>query len=139
MAGVFNHLNNDAGVTALLSTYSYEGGSRPAIFTETPVPASAEYPYLIVDEIDGVPDDAKEERRKIKTYRISVVCEQTGSGVLVEQIAELVFDLFHLTETLTMTGWSCWMVLCEGPSKAGADEDITQRDVEVQVHMQKTA
>lgn len=115
MASVFTaafltKLHNDATLTGKLSTFN----AKPAIFA-TRAPEAAALPYVVL------PGSVSHEGFDTKTTLghdilkdIGCYAEESGSPVLVEDIAERVRTLFH-RQTIAVVGFTPMICLASGP------------------------
>ncbi len=123
---IYNRLKDDTMLAGMLSTYN----NRPAIFTAQPVPGDAVLPYVIVSgPIADAPWDTKTGFGREITRDIRCYAEQTGSVMLVDNIAERVRQLFH-RQMVAVNGYNNVMTVCSGPY-AGSTDDAYGRIVTV--------
>jgi len=129
---IFNVLNGDATLTALLSTFD----SDPAIFTTDPAPLKATLPYIVTaGQVSDTPFDTKTTDgrdfvRDIKCYATNA----SGSTDVIEDIAERVRFLFH-RKPFTITGFDVIIASVTGPI-ARDEEDVYARILTLQATMQ---
>ncbi len=98
-------------LTALLSTYRGE----PAIFTGE-VPDDAALPYLLIQHVTQIPGrvDVKNSAGRQPSIDIHCYTENTGSSILVEDIAEQVYLTYH-RQSIAVTGFATIISSVDGP------------------------
>jgi hypothetical protein len=97
----------------------------PSVHTRRPVPADAPYPMVVIGpNIARTDSDGLSDFRPMLVIDINVYGPQPDAYRDVEQVAELIYSLFHRqARALTVTGYTVTDVRCTGPSPAPVDDD----------------
>lgn len=116
-------------LTKLLARYH----GQAAIFTTRPVPPDAGLPYLVTEgELVRGPFDTKLTRGVDLIREIYAFAAADGDPARVEEIAGLVFDLFH-RHPLQVEGYATLVAAASGPMVAPTDDTIYGRYVSVRL------
>ena len=111
---VFDKLEGDATLTAMLATY--EGDA--AIFTIDPAPGDAVLPYIVAASVPvQTPFDSKLTRGRTAWIDVRCYSGATGSAQNVDAIAERVRALLHREPLLIDDHIWLWSE-CTGPVSA---------------------
>lgn len=112
------------GLVSKLATY----GTRPAIFSYFPTPEVSGLYVVMTGNIVASPDDTKNDRGRTVERRIYVYGPATGSTTAVEAAAERIRFLFH-RKPLTVSGFSVYIAVAEGPIEVPGGDDLYGRMV----------
>jgi len=130
---IFDVLNSDATLTALLGTFSGNAG----IFTTDPPPSKAVLPYIVTaGDVSGLPFDAKNAFGRAVDRDIRCYSDATGTAKTVEDIANRVRVLFE-RQIIAITGFDTIIASTSGPT-AVDEEDIYGRVVTVSLTIMET-
>jgi hypothetical protein len=133
LKAIYNKLEADSTLTALLATYE----SEPAIFTVDPAPEGAAFPYIVISPIlDQAPFDTKNSLGR--SLRVDVRCyaDATGSAATIESISERVRTVLHRGE-LTIDDHAWRWSSCFGPISAD-EADAYGRIITLQITAEET-
>lgn len=105
----------------------YQGG--PAVFSSWPVPGQAPDVYIaMAGNSANAANDTKTTRGHVVERYIFVYAKEKGAEGDVENLAQLMRDLFH-REQLPVTGQEVYITTAEGPIAAPTGEDMVGRMV----------
>lgn len=108
---LYNILATDAPLVAMLALYEGE----PAIFTTSMAPGDAVLPYVIIATIvSQTPYDTKTSLGRVSVVDIKCYTDESGSAILVEDIAERVRAILH-RQPFLITDFVCLWSSCAGP------------------------
>lgn len=134
---IFDRLAGAASVTARIGTFK----GVPAIFSRQPIPPTASGTYIVIP--DAIGDDAgvgdtKTTLGRDVAHDLGIYADETGDPAAVEQLAEIVRDLFH-REPLIVDGYGSALVSrVSGPIEAPAEPEIYGRIVTVSFSIIRT-
>jgi hypothetical protein len=130
--GLYDRLEPDATLAALLSTYS----GNAAVFTTDPIPQDATLPYVVIRDLSEVTFDTKTSRGREVWHDVGCYAKDEGSAVLVESIKERVRALLH-RYALTIANFTT--VIAEVSGIVQADEDgVFGRIVTIRLIVEET-
>lgn len=119
-------LIDEVPISSELATY--EGA--PAVFTRRPVPADAEYPMVVVNEIAVGDEDGLKSDRPLCMYDVAFYGLNAAPGSpedqlrIVQAIAILARKLFHRQRwALQVGGFHVIDIRASGPVPAPVDDD----------------
>ena len=123
---IFDRLNGDATLTALLGTFN----GNAAIFTTDPPPSKAVLPYIVTaGDVSNTPVTSKNAPGQIPTRDIRCYANANGEAKTVEDIANRVRVLFE-RQIIAITGFDTIIASTSGPLTVD-EEDIYGRVVTV--------
>lgn len=128
---IFDRLNGDATLTGGLAAYPAAAGTK-AIFSRRPVPPDAVPPWVVIQEVSGIPFDTKTSRGRDLLYDVSVFADATGSIVTVEDLVERCRTLLH-RHLLSVAGWTTIIADVTGPVEAPTDETLYGRTISLRL------
>lgn len=132
LKGLYEAVSSNAAITTLLGTFN----SEPSIHTKRPVPAAAGYPMVLIGPMLARGDaDEIDTARPIPVIDVSVVGNQDGDYRAVEKVASLIFQMFHRTRTLTVSGYSLIQSRASGPSPMPSDDSKVGRRVPLTIEL----
>lgn len=114
-------LVGNSSITALLGTYA----GSPSVHTRRPVPVSATYPMIIVNDPATITDDdALVARRSVIVLDVAIYGQQDDHFRDVDALGFLVRTQFHrIKSALTVSGYNIYEIVATGPIPAPTDDD----------------
>jgi hypothetical protein len=108
---IYTRLVGDGTLTAMVNMYN----GLPAIFTTSIAPGDAVLPYIVASTlVSQAPYDTKTSLGRITMIDVRCYTAETGSAVLVEQLAERVRTLLHRQPLIIVDHTWLWSS-CSGP------------------------
>lgn len=125
-AGYHQRLASISAITTRLSIYR----GKPAIFTRSPVPDDADFPFIVIrDSIADNPNDTKTTTGRDTLNDIQIYGDDTGDPDLVEDLATLVRDSIH-RNPITVSGYGSLIASATGPVEAPTEDRVYGRTVQ---------
>jgi len=123
--GYYDRIAGISAITSRLATFK----GQPAIFTRSPVPESAQRPYIVIREsMADDPWDTKTTTGRKVANDIGIYGDETGDPELVDDIAVRVRDAIH-RNPITVSGYGALIAVATGPVDAPTDDQVYGRIV----------
>ena len=118
-------------ITPLLGTWD----NNPAVHTRSPMPSDSGFPAIVIQQITRTDQDEINHHRPIVNADISVFGYQPDMVRVVDQIADLVFALFHRQRAITVTNYSLIDIRASGPYPIPSDDTTTGRGISLTIRL----
>lgn len=128
---LYTRLHGDGTLAAALANYPAAGPTK-AVFSRRPVPPDALPPWVVIQEVSGIPFDTKTSRGRDLLYDVSVFGNATGSIAAVEDLVERCRTLLH-RHLLSVAGWTTIIADVTGPVEAPTDETLYGRTISLRL------
>lgn len=131
--GYYARIVGTPAITSRLATYR----AKPAVFTRTPVPEDATFPFVVIrDSTTDDPYDTKTTVGRDLFNDIGIYADENGNPELVEDIAERIRDAIH-RNPITVSGYGAFIASASGPIDAETDTQVYGRIVTARLNMIK--
>ena len=118
---------DEPAITSLLGVFEL----KPAVFTQSPIPGVATGPYIVIgDSVADTAFDTKTSVGRTTLTDIAIYDVESGNPTAVQDVAELVRDLFHRSP-VTVEGYGAFLADATGPIEAPTADQIYGRIVSV--------
>jgi hypothetical protein len=125
----------DAPLVALLAA----DGGAPNVLMSSPVPENTDRPFIVSDgNIGGAKDRIKNSDVREIFRDIRAFTDATGNTALVEQIIDIVHDLFHHQKAnVPVAGFTTMLITASDPITAPSGEGLYGRMLTVRMLLGK--
>jgi hypothetical protein len=129
---IYQRLVSDIDVTSRINVYR----GAPAVFTFSPIPDDAQFPYVVVNAVSDVPLDTLVENGRQVTRDIACYVPNTGSATPITELSEAVRARFHRS-FITVDGYTNFITTIVGVLTAPTDRTAFGRIVSVRFSLRQ--